>query len=388
MFTEGTAMIRDNQYNIMLIDKQGNTVAKKNMYFQGKVINVEKGYSIIENSSKYIVLDKNLDDLVTYNLRDSIASYKDEGALRRLIDYFSSNVDKSWYQKSELQLRKQIDRGEDFNIIKHDDANDISHMDKMPSGEQDTIPSAPYISKSEKRIALLIGNDDYDMEYGLNPLVSPQYDVSDMKTKLQNLGFDIYKSVINLDRDKMRAVIKDFCKKTKDYDVALLYYSGHAVQYEGNSLLLPVNERFEEESHFRNNSVNIEDVLGRMSGKDTEQTRIFIIDACRNEFNAGLKGESEISDISIPKRSKKRCYYAYATSLYERAEDGIIRDIRNSPYTYVLLKHIDTPNITIDAMFNRVDKEVYELTNRHQEPVQYNNLPALLKEFYFNKTTP
>lgn len=238
--------------------------------------------------------------------------------------------------------------------------------------------------KKEKRIALVIGNSDYNEDMGLHPLTTPISDAYDMKKKLESIGFEDVVARTNLPYDSMKTVVEHFCDKAEGYDVALFYYSGHAVQHESHSILLPIGKRFENNSDFRNYSFNIEDILHDLKGDDEKQVRIFIIDACRDRYNDRYKGHTEDVKNFEPKEGEKRCFYAYATRLFEKAEDGSIRNLKHSPFTEVLLEKIDSPDLTINQLFEEVEKEVYyKLTDKKQEPRHNNNLPMDLKNFTF-----
>lgn len=249
--------------------------------------------------------------------------------------------------------------------------------------EQSKQPT-PVEKKKEKRIALVIGNSDYNEKMGLHPLTTPISDAYDMKKKLESIGFEDVVARTNLPYDRMKIVVEQFCDKAEGYDVALFYYSGHAVQHESHSILLPIGKRFENNSDFRDYSFNIEDILHDLKGDDEKQVRIFIIDACRDRYNDRYKGHTEDVKNFEPKEGEKRCFYAYATRLFEKAEDGSIRNLKHSPFTEVLLEKIDSSDLTINQLFEEVEKEVYyELTDKKQEPRHNNNLPMDLKNFTF-----
>ena len=89
----------------------------------------------------------------------------------------------------------------------------------------------------EKRLALVIGNSDYELGGSLK---NPVNDANIMATTLEELGFDVIKKT-NVDKQALESSILDFWRKQADYNISLFYYAGHGVQVEGVNYLLPVD---------------------------------------------------------------------------------------------------------------------------------------------------
>ena len=70
---------------------------------------------------------------------------------------------------------------------------------------------------TEKRLALIIGNADYEV---IAPLRNPLYDARDLGAALSKVGFDIMKYE-NCTRVDMFRALDDFSAKLKDYDKTL-----------------------------------------------------------------------------------------------------------------------------------------------------------------------
>jgi hypothetical protein len=84
---------------------------------------------------------------------------------------------------------------------------------------------------AEKRVALVIGNATYK---NAATLQNPKNDAVDVSEVLKRLGFE---TIVGLDLDKANmedATIK-FARAARDADVALVYYSGHAMQFGGST---------------------------------------------------------------------------------------------------------------------------------------------------------
>src|SRR5580704_1996702 len=84
-----------------------------------------------------------------------------------------------------------------------------------------------------KRVALVIGNGAY---VHAPHLPNPPHDAEDVAAALKRSGFE---TILGLDLDKARmddAAIT-FAKVARTADVAVFYYSGHAMQYAGVNYL-------------------------------------------------------------------------------------------------------------------------------------------------------
>ena len=87
------------------------------------------------------------------------------------------------------------------------------------------------------------------------------------------------------------------------------------------------------------------DYLIQKLDKAGNRLNIIILDACRNDpFSRGVGGGL------APINNAKGMYIAFATAPGEVASDG---DDRNGLFTKYLIKYIQTPNLTLDEVFNK-----------------------------------
>ena len=86
----------------------------------------------------------------------------------------------------------------------------------------------------------MIGNGSY-VE---GPLKNPVNDANDVSAKFKSLGFDV---ICRLDAnwEQLGKSIDEFGSKASEYDVAIFYYSGHGIQYQGDNYLIPVPVQLE-----------------------------------------------------------------------------------------------------------------------------------------------
>src|SRR5271163_2245572 len=82
---------------------------------------------------------------------------------------------------------------------------------------------------AEKRVALVIGNGAYAHA---PHLPNPSHDAEDVAAALRRAGFETVLAV-DLDQARMQNAAISFARAARTADVAVFYYSGHALQYAG-----------------------------------------------------------------------------------------------------------------------------------------------------------
>ena len=229
-------------------------------------------------------------------------------------------------------------------------------------------------SQSKRGIALVIGNS----AYAEGPLKNPVNDAKDISAKFRSLGFDVI-SVIDANQEDMGNSIDDFGAKASKYDVAIFYYSGHGIQYNGENYLIPVNARLRSEVDIRYSCENLNRVLAKLEESNCK-LKILMLDACRNnpfERSWTRAGSSRgLSSMDAPMGT----IISYATAPGSTAEDGVGQ--RNSPYTAAFLNLLDRQNYSILLLYNDLCNVVRKNTNNRQNPWSSNS--GIDGEFSFN----
>ena len=221
-----------------------------------------------------------------------------------------------------------------------------------------------------KTIALIIGNADYPQ----GRLANPVNDAQDLAVKLKGLGFDVIGKT-NLDLADMNKAIDDFCKKASDYDAAMFFYAGHAVQNQGVNYLMPAKSTVDAAA-INDACVNMNQFMAKLDASDVK-TKIIILDACRDN---GLQSLSRsASEQGLARMSSSGSIIMFSTQAGKTAKDGTGN--RNSPFTQELLKEIDKPNVPLHQMFKDIQTNVSNNTNKEQVPSINDDL---IGTFYFN----
>ena len=212
---------------------------------------------------------------------------------------------------------------------------------------------------AQERIALVIGNADYEVS-SLNNALN---DAQDITQALENLDFKVT-LVENADKRAMKDAIYEFSSKLNKDTVGLFYYAGHAVQYRGENYLIPINalSSIKELRHLEDEAVR-SGIVSREMAVSQSQLNFIFLDSCRdNPLPAESRG---IVEGLAKSQNAKGTLIAYSTSPGRTAEDG---EGRNSPYTKNLLNFINTPNQPIELMLKDVKDAVSKDTNGYQLP--------------------
>ncbi len=80
---------------------------------------------------------------------------------------------------------------------------------------------------AEKRVALVIGNSAYQE---VARLTNPANDAAAVASMFKAVGFDSVESRSNLSVSEMRKALRDFGSKSRDADMAVVYYAGHGIE--------------------------------------------------------------------------------------------------------------------------------------------------------------
>lgn len=205
------------------------------------------------------------------------------------------------------------------------------------------------------RKALIIGNS----EYTTAPLRNPVNDARLMKETLLELGFEVtYK--YDLDSVGFYRAIRDFSRSISIDDEVFFYYSGHAVQIDGENYLLPVKDEIDDEITARRRSMPLNDIMDYFRNASLN---IVVLDACRDNpftsFRSASRGLAQISPRTT------NYYIVYSTQPGDVAEDGMGQ---NSIFTEAFSNTLRTPGLSFDEVINNVSRTMNERTGGRQRP--------------------
>ncbi len=227
-------------------------------------------------------------------------------------------------------------------------------------------------SGTERRIALVIGNKDYQK---MNPLRNPLNDANDMAEALQKLGFETIK-VTNTDYRALVGAVNRFREQLSSSDVALFYYSGHGISYGGKNFLMPVDADISCLDQIEEFGVPLNRILGDIAAKNVRNSFVFL-DACRNVPNLKVcdnttRDFSPNTGLVKPTNNPRGSMVVYATEEGSTADDNVAE--RNGLFTAALLRYLTTPNLGIRTILDRTSIEVEKSSLGKQVPGRYDKL--------------
>ncbi|PZN97464.1 MAG: caspase [Hyphomicrobiales bacterium] len=237
----------------------------------------------------------------------------------------------------------------------------------------------PAQAAPDRRVALVIGNSAYT---AVPRLANPQRDATAISASLKRLGFEVVEGY-DLKMDEMTGIVREFAQKLDGSKAGVVYYAGHGIAVGDENYLIPVDATLKSEADLDFRAVNVQLILRQM--QRDERVNILILDACRdNPFATQLAAKSRSVArglTAIETQSASGILIAFATDPRSTALDG--EKDGNSPFTAALLKHIETPEVSITTVMDRVRADVWESTGKKQKP--WTN-SSIIGEFKMNPT--
>jgi hypothetical protein len=128
------------------------------------------------------------------------------------------------------------------------------------------------------RVALIIGNGAYRGD--IPRLTNPERDAKALAAMTQKLG---YRSLLVLDgnREEMRQALNAFVATAKTADMALVFYSGHGFEVNGQNMLLPVDFQLTGQDTTEDRAFPLAELDAAFSS--IKGTTLLFIDACRDD---------------------------------------------------------------------------------------------------------
>ena len=208
---------------------------------------------------------------------------------------------------------------------------------------------------ADKRVALVIGNSGYQH---VARLANPVNDAAVVVGMFKKAGFDSVDVRLNLTALEMRKALREFGGKTRDADVAVIYYAGHGIELDGANYLIPVDATLETDTDVYDETFALDRVL--VAVEPAKQLRLVILDACRdNPFAKKMKrtiGSRAIGrGLAKVEPSSPNTMIAFAAKAGSTASDG---DSNNSPFAKALVDHLAKPGLDLRKAFGFVRDDV------------------------------
>ena len=245
--------------------------------------------------------------------------------------------------------------------------------DPVPSGlpgSRDAGASASTQVVMGRRVALVVGNDDY---VDVAPLRNAVNDARAVASALEGVGFAVER-VENTTEEGLETALAAFAGSLQSEDEALFYFAGHGMEVDGQNYLIPTDFDFdpENEEGVRFDAVNAADVQEMLQ---RARVAILVFDACRDNPYRGFRNTGG----GLAPMEARGTLIAYAAGAGEVAADAA-PGAENGLFTSRFVEALDEPGLTASELFRRVRREVFAASNEDQWPAVYDDL---LSDFVF-----
>lgn len=236
-----------------------------------------------------------------------------------------------------------------------------------PMGE---VPSA-HAAEGDRRVAVLFGNSDYGSpQLNLN---SPPHDVQLLSDTLKShTDFEVL-SYQNLSRPQMIRALLD-ARDLAGGGTVVFYYSGHAIQVDGENYLLPKGVQVKSMRDVPVEAVSVRQVLQVFHDVNM---KVVILDSCRtNPFGLGGKA------IGAPGLSRENLSGFRGTLISYAAAPGTVaydgEQGQPSPFTTALVENLTRPDLDIVDLFIQTRGDLERLTqDRERGPQRSEEINSL-----------
>ena len=232
---------------------------------------------------------------------------------------------------------------------------------------------------AEKRVALVVGNNDYRNVPKLQKAVN---DARTMGDTLKQLGFTVMVAE-NQNRQAFSQTLLAFDKAVEAGDTAFFFYAGHGFEIAGQNFLLPTDVPAATEGQeelVRDASVLADRIIERLQNRKV-RTAILVFDACRNNpfERSGTRAVAGRGGLAPMTQLPEGVFSVFSAGPRQTALDRLSNDDTNpnSVFTRTFAKELTQPGANLVQVAQRTRRLVSELaeTVRHKQiPVYFDQM--------------
>jgi len=234
-------------------------------------------------------------------------------------------------------------------------------------------------AQAEKRVALVIGNNDYKNVPKLQKAVN---DARTMGDTLKQLGFTVMVAE-NQTRQAFSESLLAFDKAVGPGDTAFFFYAGHGFEIAGQNFLLPTDVPAAgegQEELVRDASVLADRIIERLQNKNV-RTAILVFDACRNNpfERSGTRALAGGGGLAPMTQLPEGVFSVFSAGPRQTALDRLSNsdDNPNSVFTRTFAKELLQPGenlVQVAQHTRRAVSEMAETVNHKQIPVYFDQM--------------
>jgi hypothetical protein len=232
---------------------------------------------------------------------------------------------------------------------------------------------------ADKRVALVIGNNDYKYVPKLQKAVN---DARTMGNTLKQLGFDVMVAE-NQNRQQFSQSLLAFDNALGPGDTAFFFYAGHGFEIAGQNFLLPTDVPAATEGQeelVRDASVLADRVIERLQNKKV-RTSILVFDACRNNpfERSGTRAVAGGGGLAPMTQLPEGVFSIFSAGPRQTALDRLSNDDANpnSVFTRTFAKELMQPGenlVQVTQHTRRLVSEMAETVSHKQVPVYFDQM--------------
>src|SRR6201997_3936873 len=240
--------------------------------------------------------------------------------------------------------------------------------------------SAP--AHAEKRVALVIGNNDYKNVPKLQKAVN---DARTMGDTLKQLGFNVMVAE-NLNRQAFSQTLLAFDNAVGAGDTAFFFFAGHGFEIAGQNYLLPTDVPAATEGQeelVRDASVLADRIVERVQNKRV-RTSILVFDACRNNpfERQGTRAVAGVGGLAPMTQLPEGVFSIFSAGYKQTALDRLSNDDAspNSVFTRTFAKELLQPGEDLVEVAQHTRKLVSEMA----DSIGHRQIPAYTDQMVDN----
>jgi uncharacterized caspase-like protein len=242
------------------------------------------------------------------------------------------------------------------------------------------MPALP--AHAEKRVALVIGNNDYKNVPKLQKAVN---DARTMGDTLKQLGFTVMVAE-NQNRAQFSQSLLAFDNAVGPGDTAFFFYAGHGFEIAGQNYLLPTDVPAATEGQeelVRDASVLADRIVERLQNRQV-RTSILVFDACRNNpfERQGTRAVAGGGGLAPMSQLPEGVFSIFSAGYKQTALDRLSNDDNspNSVFTRTFAKELLQPGENLVEVAQHTRKLVSEMA----EGIGHRQIPAYTDQMVDN----